>query len=611
MYKLVIEDDEGKTTVVPIIRDEITIGRKDGNTIRLTERNVSRRHARLIKEGDALHIEDVASRYGTRHNGEKLDSRQPFREGDVVMIGDYRLSVQIDRAAARKAQQSGAKTEATQTEMPAMEDEEEIPISQAGKLVVISSNYAGREYRLTRTEMVIGRTEGDIRIDHRSISRNHAKVVYETAENQGGENRYKIVDLRSSNGVRVNGEEYRSVHLKRGDVIELGHVRFRYVEPGEVFHFVPDRNTYSEPAPSMGAGGGNGGLGKMMAVAAVLGVFLVVAGIVGFLFVSSSDDGKKDNKPGDEKPVVADKPVVPEDASVKAYLQDADKAIAKEDWDIAVALLERAKERDPSNSSILDKLSQAQRERPLKEHYEKGKKALDQGDYQTALDEFIKLPGDTNLSIYSNRVKNQGLREQAEQGMVDNFLDEAREAQRQKKWFEVRKATDKVLDIDDKNEEALRLSRLASRELRDDNRVAAKNDERPGREEPRDKTPAKENPPKETPKANGGAGKENPPAAAGMSAEEMKTRRNELLGRAAASNRSGNFGEAISLAQEALSCCKGGKRAIYQIALAYQRQGNNAQAITWYNKWLAGNPSSRLADNVRDTIRSLGGTPIN
>ena len=47
MFKLVIQDDEGKTTVVPLIRDEITIGRKEGNTIRLTERNVSRRHARI------------------------------------------------------------------------------------------------------------------------------------------------------------------------------------------------------------------------------------------------------------------------------------------------------------------------------------------------------------------------------------------------------------------------------------------------------------------------------------------------------------------------------------------------------------------------------------
>jgi tetratricopeptide (TPR) repeat protein len=419
------------------------------------------------------------------------------------------------------------------------------------------------------------------------------------------------VDLRSSNGVRVNGEEYRSVHLKRGDVIELGHVRFRYVEPGEVFHFVPDRNTYSEPAPA-GSTGGGGGLGKMMAVAAVLGVFLVVVGVIGFLVVSSGDGDKTPE--ASKTPEVTENlpPAVPEDASVKAYLQDADKAIAEEKWQIAVALLERAKERDPSNSSILDKLSQAQREKPLKEHYTKGQKALEQGDYQTALDEFAKLPGDTNLSIYSNRVKNQGLREQAEQGLVDNFLDEAREAQRQKKWFEVRRAADKALEIDEENDEAQRLSRLASRELREDgrDRQASRSEARNNQNSGRD-TPAGKQTPKENPTANNGGSKEPAAVKAALSPEEIKSRRNELLGRAAASNRSGNFGEAISLSQEALRCCKGGKRAIYQIALAYQRQGNNAQAIKWYNKWLAGNPSSRLADNVRDTIRKLGGTPIN
>jgi len=34
--KLIIEDDEGRKTVVPLVRDEITIGRQEGNTIRLT-----------------------------------------------------------------------------------------------------------------------------------------------------------------------------------------------------------------------------------------------------------------------------------------------------------------------------------------------------------------------------------------------------------------------------------------------------------------------------------------------------------------------------------------------------------------------------------------------
>ena len=82
MFKLTIEDDEGKTTVVPLARDEITIGRLEGNTIRLTERNVSRRHARLVRQNGALYIEDLASFTGVRVNGTKIATATPLREGD-------------------------------------------------------------------------------------------------------------------------------------------------------------------------------------------------------------------------------------------------------------------------------------------------------------------------------------------------------------------------------------------------------------------------------------------------------------------------------------------------------------------------------------------------
>src|SRR5439155_11837596 len=47
-----------------------------------------------------------------------------------------------------------------------------------GKLVVLSSNLAGKEFDLTRPQMIVGRTdENDMVINHRSISRNHAKIT--------------------------------------------------------------------------------------------------------------------------------------------------------------------------------------------------------------------------------------------------------------------------------------------------------------------------------------------------------------------------------------------------------------------------------------------------
>ena len=89
MYKLIIEDDEGHTTVVPLVKEEITIGRKEGNTIRLTEQNVSRHHARLIKSGSTIYIEDLDSYNGVKVNGDKIAARTNIREGDLVEIGDF------------------------------------------------------------------------------------------------------------------------------------------------------------------------------------------------------------------------------------------------------------------------------------------------------------------------------------------------------------------------------------------------------------------------------------------------------------------------------------------------------------------------------------------
>ncbi len=351
MFKLVIQDDEGKTTVVPLIRDEITIGRKEGNTIRLTERNVSRRHARILRNNGEVHIEDLGSYNGIRVNNARIAERVSLRVSDQVQIGDYKLylkaegveqvddarTMPIERidtntatdiipAIAAGATTPGAPTlpmgvpqQAASSATPAAPnnavtglaagqqlvgnpnrtlvaiadtDPAGRPVATAaavaaltapagyGKLVVLSSNFAGKEFELSRPQMIVGRTdENDIVINHRSISRNHAKLVREPDTG-----RYTISDLQSSNGVRVNGQDYGKVELRRGDVVDLGHVRLRFVEPGEDFVFARDAVITDVPD----AGGKKG-----MLVAIALGV-LVLGGIGIFFAMKGSGGG--DNK---------------------------------------------------------------------------------------------------------------------------------------------------------------------------------------------------------------------------------------------------------------------------------------------------------------------------
>ncbi|HUJ59247.1 MAG TPA: FHA domain-containing protein, partial [Kofleriaceae bacterium] len=321
MFKLVIQDDEGKTTVVPLIRDEITIGRKEGNTIRLTERNVSRRHARILRNNGEVQIEDLGSYNGIRVNNARIAERVSLRVSDQVQIGDYKLYLkaegveQVDDArtmpierlenapatdvmpAVAPTPTAPLPTQTPPTATPAVgqrqlgvadTDPAARPVATAaqiaalsapvgyGRLVVISSNFAGKEFDLTRPQMIIGRTdENDLVIGHRSISRNHAKI---TRDPETG--RYTISDLQSSNGVRVNGQDYGKVELRRGDTVDLGHVRLRFVEPGEDWLFSRD---------AVIADVAEGGSNKMLMVAIVLGV-LVLAGVAVFFMINRTHE---------------------------------------------------------------------------------------------------------------------------------------------------------------------------------------------------------------------------------------------------------------------------------------------------------------------------------
>lgn len=96
MYQLVIVDDEGKTMVVPLFDDVVTIGRKEGNTIHLPERNISRFHAKLTRMDGQLRVEDFSSYTGVIVNGKRVQGRAVLSAGDRLTIGDYRMVLQMD-----------------------------------------------------------------------------------------------------------------------------------------------------------------------------------------------------------------------------------------------------------------------------------------------------------------------------------------------------------------------------------------------------------------------------------------------------------------------------------------------------------------------------------
>src|SRR5207249_2074026 len=107
--------------------------------------------------------------------------------------------------------------------------------SEMPRLVGLAGPFRGKEFCLMRTEVKFGRTdENDIVADHQSVSRAHARFVLD-------EGHWKVIDNKSANGVRVNGDEYAVSSLKPGDVLELGHLKFRFCAPGEKFSPPPEK----------------------------------------------------------------------------------------------------------------------------------------------------------------------------------------------------------------------------------------------------------------------------------------------------------------------------------------------------------------------------------
>ena len=49
--------------------------------------------------------------------------------------------------------------------------------------------------------------------------------------------------------VRVNGEDYAEVELRKGDLVELGTVRRRFVGAGEFYQFDADATVQMEALP--------------------------------------------------------------------------------------------------------------------------------------------------------------------------------------------------------------------------------------------------------------------------------------------------------------------------------------------------------------------------
>ncbi len=97
MPKLVVKQG-GQSRDVPLVKDNLSIGRTPENDIELKDSLISRRHTSIVKKGGKYVLYDLGSSNGTFVNRERVEMKN-LENGDVIRVGDTEISfVEDDRA---------------------------------------------------------------------------------------------------------------------------------------------------------------------------------------------------------------------------------------------------------------------------------------------------------------------------------------------------------------------------------------------------------------------------------------------------------------------------------------------------------------------------------
>lgn len=96
---LVMFRSDGERRSFSLTRDITVIGRREDCDLRIPLGEVSRKHCRLVRDGDVLRLEDLGSSNGTFHNGQRVQE-VTLGPGDSIQVGPIVFVLQVDGVPA-------------------------------------------------------------------------------------------------------------------------------------------------------------------------------------------------------------------------------------------------------------------------------------------------------------------------------------------------------------------------------------------------------------------------------------------------------------------------------------------------------------------------------
>jgi pilus assembly protein CpaF len=113
MLSITISEKGGASKRRDFQKDEITIGRVQGNDIILPRGNVSKKHARIVQRDGKMVVLDLKSTNGTYVNGKRITTPQVVRDSDRVQVGDFVIQLAEGEAKKKKGEPAGKQRKPT------------------------------------------------------------------------------------------------------------------------------------------------------------------------------------------------------------------------------------------------------------------------------------------------------------------------------------------------------------------------------------------------------------------------------------------------------------------------------------------------------------------
>ena len=206
MYKLILKESEGPGQEFELSAPEIVVGRESGVDILLSTPAVSRRHARLIRQGASYAIEDLGSSNGTFVNGQRIEIITVLKSGDKIRFGQA-VELTFEGPPQNKAQPS-AIAETLIGEEPLLPD-----LEGSARLVITIAGDNPQTQVLEKPKISIGRADdNDITISSKIVSRYHAVL-----NKFGDEYQIEVLPV-ATNPVYLNGRPIKEPRILKGEI---------------------------------------------------------------------------------------------------------------------------------------------------------------------------------------------------------------------------------------------------------------------------------------------------------------------------------------------------------------------------------------------------------